>query len=215
MIKISASILSANFRNLEKEISALESAGADMIHIDVMDGIFVPNLTFGPMILQALKKLTKLPLDVHLMLQTPEISIESYINSGADIITIHPESTMHVDRTLSIIKQHNIKAGLALLPSTSPEIVDYLIDKLDLILVMTVNPGFAGQKFLANQLHKIEILSHKIKLVNKNIMLSVDGGINHISAKQCVQAGANTLVSGSFIFTNQEYDSKITALKLI
>ncbi|WPY00965.1 Ribulose-phosphate 3-epimerase [Candidatus Trichorickettsia mobilis] len=208
MIQVSASILSADFAKLEQEIKAVERAGVDMIHIDVMDGHFVPNLTFGTLILETIRKLTKLPLDVHLMISQPELFIENYANYGADIITIHPESTIHLDRTLSTIRQCGLKAGIALLPSTLPDIIDYVIDKIDLILVMTVNPGFAGQQFLETQLPKIRILSKKIKHLNKGIRISVDGGINATTAANCVEAGASILVSGSFIFGERQEELK-------
>ncbi|KAJ6645099.1 Endonuclease III [Pseudolycoriella hygida] len=160
-----------------------------------MDGHFVPNLTFGPPIIKALRTHTTLPFDVHLMINNPEYSIKDYANSGADIITIHPETTIHLDRTLDTIQNLGVKVGVALLPSTNPNYIDYIIDKLDLILVMTVNPGFSGQKFIENQLEKIKIISEKIKSSGKNILLSVDGGINDVTGKNCIKAGADILVS--------------------
>ncbi|WP_425361547.1 ribulose-phosphate 3-epimerase [Candidatus Tisiphia endosymbiont of Ceraclea dissimilis] len=213
IIKIAPSLLSADFANLQKEISSLEKAGADMIHIDVMDGHFVPNLTFGYPIIKSLRTHTTLPFDVHLMINNPEYSIKDYANSGADIITIHPETTIHLDRTLDIIQNLGVKVGVALLPSTNPNYIDYIIDKLDLILVMTVNPGFSGQKFIENQLEKIKIISEKIKNSGKNILLSVDGGINYITGKNCIKAGADLLVSGNFIFQSKNYQKQIDLLK--
>lgn len=213
IIKIAPSLLSADFANLQKEISSLEKAGADMIHIDVMDGHFVPNLTFGYPIIKSLRTHTTLPFDVHLMINNPEYSIKDYANSGADIITIHPETTIHLDRTLDIIQNLRVKVGVALLPSTNPNYIDYIIDKLDLILVMTVNPGFSGQKFIENQLEKIKIISEKIKNSGKNILLSVDGGINDITGKNCIKAGADLLVSGNFIFQSKNYQKQIDLLK--
>lgn len=211
--KISPSILSANFTELGQEVTRLEQAGADMIHIDVMDGYFVPNLTIGPAVIKSLRPYTKLPFDVHLMINSPEKSIEDYIKSGADIITIHPEATVHLDRTLECIKGLGVKAAIALLPSASPDSIDYVIDRLDMILVMTVNPGFSGQKFINSQLKKISIISEKIKNSGKHIILSVDGGINEITAKDCIRAGADVLVSGNFVFQSKDYKKQIELLK--
>jgi ribulose-phosphate 3-epimerase len=213
MVKISASILSADFANLGNEIKALEQAGADMIHLDIMDGLFVPNITIGPTVISALRPYTKLPFDVHLMIDRPEKSIDDYIKVGANMITIHPESTIHLDKAVSHIKNSGIKAGISLLPSTSDSVIDYIIDKIDLILVMTVNPGFGGQEFIWSQLEKIKIIAEKIKKTNRDIILSVDGGINDITARACIAAGSDLLVSGSFIFQSRDYKNQILRIR--
>ena len=207
---ISPSILSADFANLEKEIKALEQAGADMLHIDVMDGHFVPNLTFGPPIIKSLRKHTKLPFDVHLMIEQPELFITDYVAAGADIITIHPEATKHLERTISEIKNSGVRAGVSLLPTTPITVLDYILDKIDLILVMSVNPGFGGQKFIPNQLSKISKLAQMT--ANHDIILAVDGGINDQTAKLCKEAGATALISGSYIFKG-DYKKQINSLK--
>ena len=212
MVKICPSILSADFSNLQKELESLEAAGADMIHIDVMDGHFVPNLTFGPPLISAIKKHSKLPFDVHLMINQPENSIKSYIEAGADFITIHPESTVHLDRLINEINNNGTKAGISLLPTTNINVLDYILDKIDLVLVMSVNPGFGGQEFIPEQLLKINKLSTIIKNSGRQIILSVDGGINEQTAKECIKAGATSLVSGSYIFSGN-YTKRIMLLR--
>lgn len=214
MIKISTSILQANFANLNHEIKALELAGTDMLHIDVMDGVFVPNLSFGPLVIKSLRVNTNLTFDVHLMIDKPENSLNQYATAGADIITVHPETTIHLDRALTDIQSFGLKAGLALLPSTCPSIIDYVIDKIDLILVMSVNPGFGGQSFIPSQLNKIKILADKIKASHRDIILSVDGGINNHTASKAVEAGANLLVAGSYILGSKDYKKSIDSLKI-
>ncbi len=212
MTLISPSILSADFANLETELKALEKAGADMIHIDVMDGQFVPNLTFGAPIIKSIRKHSSLPFDVHLMTNTPENLIDDYTKSGADIITIHPETTKHLHKTITEIKAAGCKVGIALLPTTPISCLEYILEEIDLILVMSVNPGFGGQKFLKSQLEKIEKISRFIK--NHSIILQVDGGINDVTARLCIEKGATSLVSGSYIF-NGDYAQQIKKLKSV
>lgn len=213
MIKISPSILSADFAKLGEEIQAIEKAGADYIHIDVMDGAFVPNITIGNEVVKALRKTTALPFDVHLMINNPDLHVKAFAESGADIITIHSEASIHLDRSVELIKSLGKKVGVSLVPSTHENALDYVLEKLDLILVMTVNPGFGGQKFLTSQLKKIEALRAKIEKSGKKIELQVDGGINQETAKTVVNAGADVLVSGSFIFKSGNYSKAILSLR--
>ncbi len=213
MTKIAPSILSADFSKLGQEILSLEKALADYIHIDVMDGAFVPNITIGNEVVKSLRKVTNLPFDVHLMINNPDNHIKSFAEAGSDIITIHAEATTHLDRSLDLIKSYGKFAGVSLVPSTPENILDYILDKVDLILVMTVNPGFGGQKFLASQLKKIENIRKKIDKIDKKIELEVDGGINNFTAPQVINAGADVLVSGSYIFSSESYELAIKNLK--
>ena len=209
MVKISPSILSADFSILKEEIQKLDEA--DYIHIDVMDGNFVPNLTFGPKLIKDIRKYTDKVFDVHLMVNNPENYVDSMADAGADIITIHYESCIHVDRVITRIKDKGLKAGLTLVPSTNENVLQYLLDKLDLILVMSVNPGFGGQKFLYSQLDKIRNIKKMIG--NRNIEIEVDGGINEETYKQVVEAGADVLVAGSYVFNSNDYNEAIRKLK--
>jgi ribulose-phosphate 3-epimerase len=213
MIKIAPSILSADFSNLGEEIQNIEKAGADYIHIDVMDGSFVPNITIGNEVVKALRNKTQLPFDVHLMINNPDNHVKAFAEAGADIITIHAEASIHLDRSLALIKSFDKKAGVSLVPSTHEDALDYILEKLDLILVMTVNPGFGGQKFLSSQLKKIENIRKKIEKSGKKIELEVDGGINDQTARIAIEAGADVLVSGSYIFGNKNYQQAIQNLK--
>lgn len=213
MIKIAPSILSADFAKLGEEIQNIEKAGADYIHIDVMDGSFVPNITIGNEVVKSLRQKTQLPFDVHLMINNPDNHIKAFAEAGADIITIHAEASIHLDRSLALIKSFNKKVGVSLVPSTHENSLDYILEKLDLILIMTVNPGFGGQKFLTSQLKKIENIRKKIEKSGKKIELEVDGGINDHTAKIAIEAGADVLVSGSYIFGSGNYHQAIQNLK--
>ncbi len=215
-VLISPSILSANFANLGEDIQLLENSGADMIHFDIMDGTFVPNITIGSCILAATRAYTKLPFDVHLMINNPAKHIESFVKSGADIITIHPETETHLDRVIDYIKSFGVKVGIAINPGVHENILEYVLEKIDLVLVMSVNPGFGGQVFLESQLRKIANIRRMIDLLGKDIILEVDGGINAETAKIVKTAGANALVSGSYIFQDRAQNaisSKINLLK--
>ena len=214
-IKIAPSILAADFSQLGIETQAITKAGADYVHVDVMDGHFVPNITIGPEVIKDLRKCTELPFDVHLMIAPVDPFLESFVKSGADIITFHPEAGPDTQKTINIIKKLGIKVGLSLNPSTSIEVLYPLIDCLDLILVMTVVPGFGGQTFLDDQLIKIEKIRKLIDKSGKNIELEVDGGINFDTAPKAISAGADVLVAGTATFNGgpQNYASNISKLR--
>lgn len=211
MVLIAPSLLSADFSCLKEEVVALSQAGADLIHLDIMDGHFVPNLTFGPMVVKSIRNYTRLPFDVHLMVENPQDMISWFAKAGADIITIHAESTKHLDKLLAEIKSYGIKAGVSLNPSTPETVLEYVLDKLDLILVMSVNPGFGGQSFISASVEKIAKIKSMIK--GKDIKIEVDGGINPLTAAECVAAGADILVAGSAILNNGNYKKNIEALR--
>lgn len=203
-IKIAPSILSADLLKLQEQVEIIASQGADFIHVDVMDGHFVPNLTFGPNMVAALKSITELPLDVHLMIENPDLSLEQYAKAGASILTVHQEACPHLHRTIQAIHNLGIKAGVALNPATSLTTVENVMEDIDLLLIMTVNPGFGGQKFIPQGLTKIAEAKKMILKTGRNIFLEVDGGVNTDTVENIVKSGADVLVAGSSIF-GQKY----------
>lgn len=212
---ISPSILSADFARLGEEVRAIDAAGADWIHVDVMDGHFVPNITIGPGVVKALRPHSDKPFDVHLMIAPVDPYLEEFANAGADIITVHPEAGPHIHRTLQAIRGLGKKAGISLNPGTPAKMLDYLYEEIDLVLVMSVNPGFGGQSFISSQLRKIEAIRGQIEKRGLDVKLEVDGGVNPETARQCVDAGADVLVAGSATFKGgpDRYAANIAALK--
>lgn len=220
-IKIAPSILSADFAKLGEEVKRISDLDVDYIHIDVMDGNFVPNITIGPNVISAIRKYSNLPFDVHLMVKSPGDHIESFINAGADIITIHAEAEIHLERLVKRIKSYKnindtkktIQVGVSIVPSTSPSVLEYIIHELDIVLIMAVNPGFGGQEFIHLQLHKISIIKKMIQDRNLKTQVSVDGGVNFSNAADIIKAGANILVAGSAIFKAEDMKKAINDLK--
>ena len=212
---ISPSILSADFARLGEEVRAIDAAGADWIHVDVMDGHFVPNITIGPGVVKALRPHTEKPFDVHLMISPVDPFLDAFADAGADIITVHPEAGPHLHRTIQRIKTLGKKAGVSLNPATPAKALDYVLEEIDLVLVMSVNPGFGGQKFISSQLRKIEAIANRISKENLDVRLEVDGGIDPETAPQAIAAGANVLVAGTAAFRGgpDAYAANIRALR--
>lgn len=213
MIKIAPSLLSADFANLKEEIKKVEKGGADYLHLDVMDGMFVPNITFGAPVIKKLRKITELPFDVHLMIEKPERFIKDFVDAGANIITVHQEATTHLHRTIQEIKSYGVKAGVSLNPATSLETLEYVLEDLDLILIMTVNPGFGGQSFIKSMENKIKSLRKIIDERNLDIILQVDGGVKLSNAVEIHNYGVDLLVAGSDIFGAVDVEKRTREFK--
>ncbi|WP_462409230.1 ribulose-phosphate 3-epimerase [Neobacillus sp. Marseille-QA0830] len=213
MVKIAPSILSADFSKLGEEITAVEKAGADYIHIDVMDGHFVPNITIGPLVVEAARPVTKLPLDVHLMIENPDQYIEAFAKAGADYITVHVEACRHLHRTIQNIKSFGVKAGVVLNPATPVESIQHVIRDVDMVLLMSVNPGFGGQKFIPEVLPKIKKVKELADQKGVAVEIEIDGGVNPETAKQCMEAGATVLVAGSAIYNQPDYAEAILSIR--
>ena len=210
MIYVSPSILSADFANLERDIKRIEDGGADWVHVDVMDGHFVPNITIGVPVVASIRKVTKLPLDVHLMIENPEKYVEPFVKAGADILTFHYECGTDIKKTIDLIKSFGIKVGLSIKPKTTPDVVFPYLKDLDLLLVMTVEPGFGGQKFMQDCADKILVIKEKAP---ENLIIQVDGGINAETARICTSNGANSLVAGNYIYKSTDIKSAIASLR--
>ena len=215
MVLISPSVLSADFGRLAEEIKLAEEAGADMIHIDVMDGLFVPNITIGPMIVEAIKKVATVPLDVHLMIANPEKYVNDFIKSGADILTVHVEASIHLHRTIGSIKERGSKAGVSLNPATTLNTIEEIVNEIDLLLIMSVNPGFGGQSFIPFCMDKIKKAKNLIENRNAKVLIEVDGGIKLNNASEVAKAGADILVMGSEFFGQRDYKKFMQKLRKI
>jgi ribulose-phosphate 3-epimerase len=213
MVKIAPSILSADFSKLGEEIKDVEAGGADYIHVDVMDGHFVPNITIGPLIVEAIRPITKLPLDVHLMIDNPDHYIEAFAKAGADYITVHVEACRHLHRTIHYIKSFGVKAGVVLNPATPVDFIQHVLSDVDMVLLMSVNPGFGGQAFIPEVLTKIKALKKMIDEKGLQVEIEIDGGVNEQTAKQCIEAGATVLVAGSAIYNQKDRAKAMAALK--
>lgn len=213
MVKIAPSILSADFSKLGEEIRDVERGGADYIHVDVMDGHFVPNITIGPLIVEAIRPVTKLPLDVHLMIENPDQYVEAFANAGADYITVHVEACRHLHRTIQNIKAQGVKAGVVLNPATPVDSIQHIIDDVDMVLLMSVNPGFGGQKFISSVLTKIKQVKEMADAKGLQLEIEVDGGVNAETAKLCIEAGANVLVAGSAVYNQSDRKKAIESIR--
>ncbi|RTR35539.1 ribulose-phosphate 3-epimerase [Robertmurraya yapensis] len=213
MVKIAPSILSADFSKLGEEIKDVERGGAELIHVDVMDGHFVPNITIGPLIVDAIRPVTKLPLDVHLMIENPDQYIEAFAKAGADYITVHVEACRHLHRTIQNIKSYGIKAGVVLNPATPVSTIEHIIEDIDMVLLMTVNPGFGGQKFISSVVPKIRQVKEMADAKGLDIDIEIDGGVNTETAKLCTDAGATILVAGSAVYDKEDRQKAIEELK--
>ncbi|NLY67511.1 MAG: ribulose-phosphate 3-epimerase [Tissierellia bacterium] len=214
MVKVAPSILSADFANLKGQIEKLEKGGADYIHLDVMDGNFVPNITFGPPLIKKIRNITDIPFDVHLMIEKPERYIEDFVKAGADIITVHVEASVHLHRTIEAIKSYGVKAGVALNPATPLSSIEYVLEYLDLVLIMTVNPGFGGQKFIESTKRKIRKLRQIVDEKNLNLLIEADGGIKLDNYKEIVECGLDIIVVGSGIFEAEDIVERTRMFKI-